>query len=45
MNLKDFDWRKIEEEVNTVMIPRSKHTDEYLEAKQEELNRLEDFGA
>ena len=45
VNLKDFDWRKIEEEVNIVMIPRSKHTDEYLEAKQEELNRLEDFGA
>ena len=46
VNLNDFDWRKIQEEdVNIVRIPKNKHTDEYLNAKQEELQRLEDFGA
>ena len=45
VNLNDFDWRKIQaEDVNIVKISKNKHTDEYLDEKQEELQRLEDFG-
>ena len=45
VNLKDFDWRKIKEDVNIINIPKSKPKDEYLNEKQVELKKLDDYAA
>ena len=45
VNLKDFDWRRIEENVNIINIPKSKPKDEYLNEKQAEIKRLDDYDA
>ena len=41
---KVYDWKKFEEEINVVLIPRDKHEDEKCQsAKRVELKKLKDF--
>ncbi len=44
VDLETVEWRKIEESVNVVVIPRSRHCEEQcMEAKKIELNKLKEF--